>query len=858
MNGEAQTPVATGDPIHITVSSTGVTSIRLVGSTTDTDIGRLLLHGATSGRVDVLIGTVNENPTSPFPADVDDLLLSAGRHWGGLVCDDFNLRGSTRVAFAISGDVKSLHTGEAGSVLAGQVYRGQVGGSARADIRANPSIAFPDGESLARLFVAGTVETGVTISADNARVDTVVVGLPGVTGATMKGTIFGDVIFDVVVHGRIEHPGAGAAVYSNYGEIRSIVADGIVGDVLVAVEANDGVHSRLGRLICNGDFVGTLRAHKFDALGEACDGIRIEGSLFGLIEDIDKNSEKRGIYEPIYIGAASPAGYIYAQNILGKPPGGPCAPGLNLTFVGGIGGIVVGDRAPSSGSGNPPPGLLGYSLPEVLDLELEYPVTITSIGGSVSVVPPYIDGEAKDLWIGPKVTIESIDGDISEVECGSIFGGAKVLAEDGTIGSFIAWPRSSSRSGGADAVVVRAANIGSMIGGGFEIDCVVGDGVSAGGHIDNLYFRELHGTINVGSFNTLDILGNLAASVRVRAPAAGGLIRIGGSLAVYPELLPPTEAGAISLIGNTSGNSTFVILNAYNNGGAWQARDGMFATVTVETASGPISLAPAPTAQPNQAPYYDRTPAELGGISAGLAPFHLHAAACEPPRNQSTPPVFLNSAFGHVPPAFPGAYAFAEIVMPLYGPIRTASLTAHPVTITRDVPGSPEPPIEGYTVTLKRGDEPGLSRVMTIHGNGSLLLPGTYTIRPKRDTELLEVLRCDGLLTSAIVPVADFEYTFILEGDCNANGVEDIAEIALQPGKDQWPMNGVIDACEDCAADLNCDEALDGFDVEVMDRLVGGDGSDFCGIDPDFNHDFALDGFDVLAVEVAVGGGGCP
>lgn len=61
-----------------------------------------------------------------------------------------------------------------------------------------------------------------------------------------------------------------------------------------------------------------------------------------------------------------------------------------------------------------------------------------------------------------------------------------------------------------------------------------------------------------------------------------------------------------------------------------------------------------------------------------------------------------------------------------------------------------------------------------------------------------------------------------------------------------------------CNADVNCDFALDGFDVEVQERAVGGDVSDYCLPDPDFNGDLALDGFDVEAVEVAVGGGPCP
>ncbi len=61
-----------------------------------------------------------------------------------------------------------------------------------------------------------------------------------------------------------------------------------------------------------------------------------------------------------------------------------------------------------------------------------------------------------------------------------------------------------------------------------------------------------------------------------------------------------------------------------------------------------------------------------------------------------------------------------------------------------------------------------------------------------------------------------------------------------------------------CDGDVNCDFALDGFDVETQEKAVGGDTTDYCQADPDFNGDFALDGFDVESVEVVVGGGACP
>lgn len=61
-----------------------------------------------------------------------------------------------------------------------------------------------------------------------------------------------------------------------------------------------------------------------------------------------------------------------------------------------------------------------------------------------------------------------------------------------------------------------------------------------------------------------------------------------------------------------------------------------------------------------------------------------------------------------------------------------------------------------------------------------------------------------------------------------------------------------------CDGDVNCDLALDGFDVETQERAIGGDATDYCRVNPDFNFDVALDGFDVEAVELVVGGGPCP
>ncbi|GJQ29175.1 MAG: hypothetical protein HBSAPP03_10590 [Phycisphaerae bacterium] len=61
-----------------------------------------------------------------------------------------------------------------------------------------------------------------------------------------------------------------------------------------------------------------------------------------------------------------------------------------------------------------------------------------------------------------------------------------------------------------------------------------------------------------------------------------------------------------------------------------------------------------------------------------------------------------------------------------------------------------------------------------------------------------------------------------------------------------------------CDADVNCDGAVNGVDVEVQELAVGGDLADYCLPDADFNQDGAVNGGDVEAVELVVGGAPCP
>ncbi|CAG0979992.1 hypothetical protein PHYC_01713 [Phycisphaerales bacterium] len=61
-----------------------------------------------------------------------------------------------------------------------------------------------------------------------------------------------------------------------------------------------------------------------------------------------------------------------------------------------------------------------------------------------------------------------------------------------------------------------------------------------------------------------------------------------------------------------------------------------------------------------------------------------------------------------------------------------------------------------------------------------------------------------------------------------------------------------------CDADVNCDGAIDGADVQAMEQAVNGNAADYCQSETDFNRDGALNGFDIEAVESVVNGGPCP
>ncbi|MCC6950757.1 MAG: hypothetical protein IT433_04845, partial [Phycisphaerales bacterium] len=94
--------------------------------------------------------------------------------------------------------------------------------------------------------------------------------------------------------------------------------------------------------------------------------------------------------------------------------------------------------------------------------------------------------------------------------------------------------------------------------------------------------------------------------------------------------------------------------------------------------------------------------------------------------------------------------------------------------------------------------------------------------------------------------------------DCNRNGVDDAADIGLNPSLD-LDSDGKIDCCAgpNCLTDYTLDGNSDQDDVAYLTNVIGG-GDNPTGIDPDFNHDGNADQDDIAALIDVIGGGACP
>ncbi|CAG0962749.1 hypothetical protein PHYC_00816 [Phycisphaerales bacterium] len=156
----------------------------------------------------------------------------------------------------------------------------------------------------------------------------------------------------------------------------------------------------------------------------------------------------------------------------------------------------------------------------------------------------------------------------------------------------------------------------------------------------------------------------------------------------------------------------------------------------------------------------------------------------------------------------------------------------------------------GDSFTYPVGSAPRFVALADLNGDGSLDL--AVANANSNDVSVLV-----GVSHGAFLPAVNFATgggaMSIAIGDFNGDGRPDLA-VADSTSNDI----AVLLNHGACCPDVNCDGAVNGFDVEAMEQAVNGDMLNFCQADPDFNQDGSLNGFDVEAVEQVVNGAPCP
>lgn len=255
--------------------------------------------------------------------------------------------------------------------------------------------------------------------------------------------------------------------------------------------------------------------------------------------------------------------------------------------------------------------------------------------------------------------------------------------------------------------------------------------------------------------------------------------------------------------------------------------------VIVSTSTTPISLSVAPSTDDiNTMPEYTRTSGTLGGGAVGLAPFYLYDEDCLPVNDDAAPTITIREFDRTNPLATP-----RSVKLRFYGPVRVNHATESPVKLTllrfangiwHESPISPS----RFTVNVKRTTDPGFSREVEIHGNGTWKFPaGWYKVEPVNTGAA--ALRSD--LVDSQPLVRDFEYFFELMPD----------PASTLTGYD-------LDEGCDCPADFNQDGGVDGSDVEAF--LIAWEIGESDG---DVNCDGGVDGSDVETFFYYWEDGGC-
>lgn len=905
IDGGTPVSVASGVDFSVNVGNVpGITTLRVYDPSfttlPDDDAGKITITGAVDGGE---LRIIVAGPTQTWIDEPQDPMANAGlRHLGidaadGIVVSDAGLRAKTRLIAFVSGDVR-------GDVTLGQIRRIQTGAPGTTPsgiISANLTSVGDDitggeigpDEGAVGYIIAGDAISG-TVTAELGKIDRVQVG-PSEDADGISGDIIAESgsIQAIYSTGPIGNGSTTAPMRINaangIGQIRTVdeAAPGVIleRDVDAEIVANQGMlddplnwpylappaDGVLSSLEVGGTLNGSIQAGNIYC-GGACEpaGIRVYGTCNATI-DVDLMVGKtsiiaRAFTAPITIGGAlhgslvATGGDGVAGRIERITVGWGDSPGIEAGFYTAYGRGLV-----SSALNRPLPTTeeewfqSAYPLDSVIHAE-------TSIGGAAvrtmagttcERYPPSIEAPILEelridafaygvVWSGQ---FDPSDRTVGYSQIGTFVVGC--MRQTATV-----WMRDW------DTAIVETDLFG---------DIHVPD-VAAG---STLYIGRIFGVEGASPVEQA-----CACTVFVPDTLCQGCDwdanYIQDSLVSHTPRNPwwpncgdgPSQEdrrGQIWVHEN-QGLQGQIIINADNTGLSEAALWTGAVQVGEDSGGCPLmEVSPTPSSSEWTSPYYTGLSASLGGGAIGLVPFKMHRTDCRPAADSdlATNRTFLNSEFcGELAPS----NAQPHLIHVFYGPVTTNHASNSPLEVRLDG-GETVAREQWMKIELRRNSAGPLSREVDLTGDGlTRLLPGTY--RSKGVTTAgtgQSLLLCDGLLTTATVPVAVFEegdeYVFVLDPDCDADGANDNVEIANDQSLDLWPMDGLLDFCYfgNCDADVNCDSNLDSFDVAVMELAVQADYTDYCvaGNDADFNRDGNVDGFDVQALENAIGGT-CP
>ncbi|MFO0831250.1 MAG: hypothetical protein U0637_05325 [Phycisphaerales bacterium] len=166
-------------------------------------------------------------------------------------------------------------------------------------------------------------------------------------------------------------------------------------------------------------------------------------------------------------------------------------------------------------------------------------------------------------------------------------------------------------------------------------------------------------------------------------------------------------------------------------------------------------------------PEYAAIPDTFGKGAAGEVPFTVHDEASDSYNltSNGTTPAVTWSEFNNDAPCDD------DVIVEFYGPVKIdPNASTPPLSVVFQDP-LPQGGINTELSNLMRftivGTTPTGKRQVRIDAQPGAHLPwGTYVVKPWQSPHPRPLL-CDDLLTTADVPVADFEYTFVLANDCD-------------------------------------------------------------------------------------------